>query len=111
LICLSDEYDENDVRGSKIKTVEIFGTTYPITSWKELYKLTCELLEKKDSLLFQQVAREQLKTRSECSAPHPLSNGYWIDVHRSSTTILNFVMELMRGFEASDEDFILQVDK
>ncbi|MCS6267094.1 MAG: DUF262 domain-containing protein [Vampirovibrio sp.] len=78
LICLSDEYEYSDVTGSKVKTVEIFGTTYPITSWKELYTLTFELLTKKDELLFQQVAQGKLfKTSTECRrSPHQLSNGY-----------------------------------
>ena len=113
LICLSDEYEDDDVTGSKVKSVDIFGTPYSITSWKELYTLTCELLEEKDVLLFQQVAQGQLfKTSTECRrSPHQLSNGYWIDVHRSPINILKSVIKMLKGFQASDEDFILQVDQ
>ncbi|MCS6267100.1 MAG: DUF262 domain-containing protein [Vampirovibrio sp.] len=113
LIYLSDEYEDGDVTGNKVKTVTIFGTTYPITSWKELYTLTFELLAKKDELLFKQVAQGKLfKTSTECRrSPHQLPNGYWIETGWSAITILNYVMKALKGFQASDEDFILQVDQ
>lgn len=105
--------EEIDLSSMRPISVEICGTSFPVTYWRQLLEVACKQLFQLDSVLFESFAMDADFTRSigrqiagdvnEVRSPCEIAPGIFIEVNLSANSIRKLLAKIAEKFDLEDE--------
>ena len=113
--CLNDDeaVGQNEMEVSKTTpySVEILGETFKVKSWRDVFEVTMNTIIELEPEKFEQIADRFSKyigkDKNKFRAIRQLSNGYYIEVNRSASTIFRNCLQVVNMVGLTSEDWIV----
>lgn len=108
--------DEIDITYKKPVLVEICGTTFPVSTWRQLAETVWKQLFQLDSGLFETFlidpdfalrggGRQVTSEGNSLRNPSPIAPGVFVEVHYSATDLRELIIKIAAKFQLEDDIF------
>lgn len=108
----AESEDEGSITGSNPYCVELLGQEFSVTTWRDVFELTMNMIYELEPQKFDAIAEMQSKyidkDKNKFRAIRQLKNDYFIEVNLSAEKIYKICLDVLKAIGLTNADWIVK---